>query len=460
MMVYKGLSARKTGGIFVFLILSLLILNYSTVDTLSAQEADIRYSFLEPHDGAVYYPGGTVYISLQMIDDRERVKSVAFYVTQPNSGRPREPFFIDKESQEGWAARWAVPLDAQEGWYRITAQAFDRNGIRKGREISIPVMVKSPQVRLNLTTPVNGQKCYEGQTLTVAGDVIDPSQTAKRVDFFVNTPQEAPREPFFQDKTLSDGFSAKLQIPKSSPGEYSVLVKAFDSATGGNPLAEAKARFVITQPEMGLRIAEPQSGKIFYPGQKLHVYGEVNDPTKKIKKVRCFLVRTVKDSGKEPFATDRNVKGSFKAACSIPYDIELGSYHVVAEATGDDEKAAALTRQEVSISIEKPIVNMNVLVPSNGAYYYTGEEMYVNVGLEDRAGIVERVTVVVYPLGNPMSPVASFTDKIFTDGCGTMFLIPDKKKNPRLGQYVVEIVAKDGRGATLCQKNIHIEIRE
>ncbi|GEM_PF-1758764 len=459
-MVQTGLSARKTGTIFFFLILSLLALNYSAINTLSAQEADIRYSFLEPHEGDVYYPGGTVYISLQMIDNRERVKSLAFYVTQPNSGRPREPFFIDKDNREGWAARWVIPLDAQEGWYRIIAQAFDRNGIRRGREVSIPVMVKNPQVRLNLTTPLNGQKCYEGQTLTVAGDVIDPSQTAKRVDFFANTPQEASKDPFFQDKVLADGFSAKLVIPKSSPGEYSVLVRAFDKEIGGNPLAEAKARFVITQPEMGLRIAEPQSGKIFYPGQKLHVYGEVNDPTKKIKKVSCFLTKTTRKMGREPFATDRNVKGSFRAAYSIPYDIELGSYYVAAEASGDDEKASALTRQEVAISIEKPVVNMDVRVPSNGAFYYTGEEMYVNVGLEDRAGVVERVTITLYPLGDPMSPVASFTDKIFTDGCGTMFLIPDKKKNPRLGQYVVEIVAKDGRGATLCQKNIHIEIRE
>jgi len=458
-MLQKGLSARKAGSIFFFLILSLLMQNHAA-DWLSAQEAEIRYSFMEPKDGGVYYPGGTVYISLQMIDNRERVKSVAFYVTRPDSGRPREPFFIDREIREGWAARWTVPLDAREGWYRITAQAFDRNGIRKGREISIPVMVKSPQVRLNLTTPVNGQKCYEGQILTVAGDVIDPSQTAKRVDFFVNTPQKSSTEPFFQDKVLSDGFSAKLQIPESSPGEYSVLVKAFDSINGGNPLAEKKAHFIITQPEMGLRIAEPQSGKIFYPGQKLHVYGEVNDPTKKIGKVRCFLIRTVNERGREPFATDRNLKGSFKASCSIPYDIEPGSYHVVAEATGKDEGASVLTRQEVNISIEKPTVNMKIIVPSNGAYYYTGEELYVNVGLEDRAGIVERVTMVVYPLGDPMSPVASHTDKVFTDGCGAMFLIPDRKKNPRLGRYIVEIVARDGRGAPLCQKNINIEIRE
>jgi len=459
-MVQMRFSDWKASRFIFLLILSLLTACFGGAGTVSAQEAEIRYSFIEPHESAVYYPGGTVYISLQMIDSRERVKSVAFYVAQPNSGRPREPFFIDRDSREGWAARWIVPLDAQEGWYRITAQAFDRNGIRKGREISIPIMVKSPQVRMNLSTPVNGQKCYEGQTLTVAGDLIDPSQTARRVEFYVNTPQEISKEPFSTDRMLADGFSAKLQIPKASPGEYSVLVRAFDREAGGNPLAEARARFVITQPEMGLRIAEPQSGKIFYPGQKLHVYGEIYDPTKKIRKVRCFLVRSPRDKGNEPFGIDRNVKGSFKATCTIPYEMEYGSYRVIAEATGDDEKAAALSRREVDISIEKPVVNMDVRVPSNGAYYYTGEELYVNVGLEDRAGIVERVTMVLYPLGDPMSPVASFTDRIFSDGCGTVFLIPDKKKNPRLGQYVVEIVAKDGRGAALCQKSIHIEIRE
>jgi hypothetical protein len=425
-------------------------------EKVSAQEYEIRYSFLEPLDGMVYYPGNKIYLSLYLRDLNERVKSVAFYITPPNSKKPREPFYMASDGK--WFTTWVVPEDAQEGWYRISAQAFDKNGVRKGNETTIALSIKNPQVHLSVSSPSNGQKFIGGQDVNVTGVVNDRANVVKRVDFFIyRASSELPAAPSYTDKKLSGGCSAKIRIPASPLDEYTIVLRAFDSLTGGRQLAEAKVGIKLVAPEIRLRIIEPRGGSAFYPGQKIHVLGEVRDSGRNARKVSLSLAASKKEKPEEPFAGSPIASGGFTGEYLVPYELAYGTYVIIAEAKGDDDKGPALAREDVMIAIKKPAVNLNVRVPHQNAYYYGGEDFYATVDLDDRAGIVDRVNFTIFPLGEPMNVTMTASDKIFTDGCGVLLQLPGKIKP---GRYVLQIAAKDGRGTTWMQKNVEFDIRQ
>jgi hypothetical protein len=441
----------------VLVILGVIIfLSLPAPSMISAQEYEIRYNFIDPLDGMVYYPGNKIYFSLNLRDLNDRVKSIAFYITPPNSKKPREPFHLATGGK--WFTTWTVPEDAQEGWYRISAQAFDKNGLRKGNETVVTLNIKNPQVRLSITSPANGQKFIGGQDLSVTGIVNDRANVVKRVDFFLyRASSEPPSAPDYSDKKLSGGCSGKIKVPAAPLDEYIILLRAFDSDSGGRQLAEAKVGIKLTAPEVRVRLVEPRGGSAFYPGQKIHAIGEVRDSGRNARQILLYLAASKKEKPGEPFAKAPIVSGGFTAEYLIPYEVTYGNYVIIAEAKGDDDKAPPLAQEDVALSIKKPAVNMNVRVPHQNAYYYGGEEFYATIDLEDRAGIIQKVGFTIYPLGEPMSAVMTAYDKIFSDGCGVMFQLPDKIKP---GRYVLLIEAKDARGTLWMKKNVEFDIRQ
>lgn len=436
-----------------------------------AIEYEIRSTFLEPLEGRTYYPGNKLFINLQLRDINERVASIAFYVTPPGSKRPRDPFFVDKDGSDGWFTNWIIPKDTPDGWYRISAQAFDKNGVRKGIEASVPVMIKKPAVQLRVTSPPKEKKFYGGQTVYVTGSLVDRAGLAKRVDFYLHRANaDTPEKPSYSDTKLSGGCTAKFVLPEKPLDQYEVLLKAYDSETEGSLLAEDRISFLLVQPEVEVRVAEPRSGSIFYPGQKIHIFGSLRDPAKATQAVRFYLYGSdapkpakgsektpQKQKGLTPFAVEEHFEGGFSAEYDLPYEIEFGPHTLIVEAAGSGEGSPALARDERSLFVKKPEIRMNVRVPSPGAYYYPGEDLYINVELEDRAAVVERVAFVIFPRGEPLASTFTYFDKIFSDGCGAMFKLPD---NVKPGKYVLQITAKDLKGESLQQKNVEFEIRK
>ncbi|MDQ7824627.1 MAG: hypothetical protein RDV48_17630 [Candidatus Eremiobacteraeota bacterium] len=452
------MNIKKASAPF-FLFITLLLLS-SLALPLPAQEYEVRITFIEPIEGAICYPGNKLFINLQVRDLNERVKGVAFYVAPPNTKRPAEPFFFDRNGADGWYTTYVVPADAAEGWYRISAQAFDKNGIKKGREVFVPVQVKKPQVAITITAPRNDQKIYCDQPIFITGALQDRAAIVKRVDFFVyRASSQAQEQPSFSDTRLEGGCRAKILLPKAPPDEYEVLLRAFDSKEGGSAVAEAKTRFLLVQPEVQLRIIEPRRGGAFYPGQKIHMYGELRDPAKKVKKVLFYLFPSTKEKKEKPapFAQDTKLLGGFSAEYVVPYETAFGAHTIAIEAVGDDEKAPPLAADEESIMVNKPVIALTIRVPAANSVHYGDEDLYINADLGDRAGIVERVAFIVYPQGEPMKTLFTFHDKIFTDGCGTIFKLPAKIKP---GKYVLEATAKDQKGTALLTKHVTFEIKE
>jgi len=430
-----------------------ILLYCLSVHAVFAQDARGALSIIEPREGTVYIPGSKMYISLQSDDPRERIRSVAFFITPPDSGNPGTPFAVDRERSNGWSAVWPVPLEAREGWYRITCQGFDRNGVRCGREVRVPVMVKRSPVRLTIGSPPNGQKYSAGDELQIAGQLIDNGALVKRVEFFLfPTSSTLPSVPDAVLKKLYSGISARIKIPHEPLGSYEAVIKAFSSESDGECLAESRIRIVVGEPEVSLRIGEPRNGTVFYPGQKVFFYGNLIDRGKRVGQVRLYYGK--KESSSEPLVLAVKPSGEVKGDFAVPYDM-YGSLPLIIEIV--DRSRAVLATLETSITINKPLVNLAVRVPADGAYYYPGEEVFVNVAVEDRAAVIEKVSFIIFPRGEPMSATMTHNSRVSGNSCGMVFELPAAA---RPGWYVLQVSARDARGTMLVQKNVNFEIRK
>ncbi len=449
----NAICYRQRGTMLVLMFAGFIMLCCILPQAVFAQGDGGSLSILEPREGTVYIPGGKIYISLQSSDPRERIKSVAFFITPPESGNPGTPFAIDRERTDGWSAVWPVPLEAREGWYRLTCQGFDRNGVRCGREVRVPVMVKSSPVRLTIGSPPNGQKYSAGEVLQIAGQLIDNGSMVKRVEFYLfPSASPIPAAPDAVLTKLYSGISAKILIPKEPLGNYEAVIKAFSAESAGECIAEGRIRIAVVEPEVSIRIGEPKNGTIFYPGQKVYFYGNLVDKGKRVRQVRLYYGK--KDKSVEPLTlaitSSSEVKGNF----AVPYD-QYGSTPLIVELL--DKGGSLLIAHETSITVNKPEVNLAVRVPADGAYYYPGEEVFINAAVEDRATVIEKVSFVIFPRGEPMAATMTHNSRVLGNSCGMVFELPPSAKP---GWYVLQVTARDARGIMLIQKNVNFEIRK
>jgi hypothetical protein len=418
-----------------------------------AQGFNASISVLEPKEGAVYSPGGKVYISLQAGDPRELIKRVAFFVISPESRNPAAPFFVDDNPADGWGAVWVVPPGAREGWYRISCQGFDKNGVRCCREVRVPVMVKSSPVKLTLGFPTNGLKCPAGEVLQITGQLVDNNGAVKRVDFFLYPLSSGqPPSPDVVLKKLYSGCSAKIKVPADAQGNYEALARAFSAEEGGECLAEARVRIVVGQADTGLKLQEPKNGTVFYPGQKVFVFAQVEDKGGKVTGARFYYGQ--KDKGAEPHALEIRRSGEVKGDFNVPYE-DSGPMPIRVEVLNRDSLVVASA--SISITVNKPIVGMAVKVPANGAYYYPGEEVFINVEFDDRASVIDKMGFVTFPKGQPLASTMVHSQKTNGRNVSMAFELPATVKP---GWYILQVTARDARGTSVIQKNINFEIRK
>ena len=430
---------------------AVLILLLSSV--AMAAESEVRISCGEPKAGAVFNPGSKVYFSLNVDDPAEKVKSLAFTVTAPGSNRSGAPVLVAKSASGRWIYTWAIPPAAQEGSYRIRACGLDDNGEQCGKEVMIPLEVRRSLVKLIINTPARGEKFLNSQEVAVSAELQDTGGAVRRVEFYLYPDSETSPSPIVTVKKLLSSCSARLRLPEDARGGFEVAVKAFGTEKGGAAVAEARTRILAGRPDVGLTMLEPLKGSVFYPGQKVYFYARMEDPAQRVKEGRFYFGKNAGESDPAPLTIKKG--GEVKGEFNVPYKAEIGRNQLMLELLdGSGELVASLA---TALTINKPVVNLTVRVPAQGAYYYPGEQVSVTVGIDDRAGIVTKVGYMIFPKGDPMAVMISHYDRALTHGSGMAFELPG---DTRPGWYVLQVTARDGQGASLCQKTVNFEIRK
>ena len=205
------------------------------------------------------------------------------------------------------------------GTYKISAKAFDKEGLSQEKTVTITVKEPAPVNKaptVTITSPANNSTIELGQTINLTADASDSNGNLDKVNFKIN-------DDFY--KTDSERpFTTTFKPDKE--GTYKIAARAFDK----EGLSEEKSVTITVKAPAPINqiptveVTSPVNESIIELGKTITLSAIANDPENNLDKVN-FKINDIyyKTSSKAPFETTYTPKqtGSFIIAARA-YDKE------------------------------------------------------------------------------------------------------------------------------------------
>lgn len=284
------------------------------------------------------------------------------------------------------------------GTYKIEAIAFDKNGLKTIKAVSVTVKTANRKPIITINSPADASSYELGETIELNAEASDPDGNLEKVNYRIN-------DAFF--KTISvRPFTTNFKPTEA--GTYKIVAIAFDK---GGLTTEKTVNITIKTPNKKpiVNVISPVNESTYELGETINLKAEASDPDGNLEKVNYRI------NGK-----------FFKTISEIPYNAdfkptEAGVYEIVAVAF---DKDGLSTESIVNITVKAPNLEPTVEVtsPADGSVYELGETIDLSAIASDPEGNFEKINFKINDIYYRTSSTSPFNTTYTPKQVGTVVI--------------------------------------
>lgn len=318
-----------------------------------------------PAEGSTFELGETIALSADGSDPEGSLEKINFLI---------DDAFYRTDSDLPYQASF-TPTEV--GTYKVTALAFDADGLTEESVVTINVITPAPTNQdpvVNVTAPLDGQVFELGETISFSATATDPDNNLEKINFKID-------DNFYQ-KSTNNPFNA-LFTP-SAVGEYKIAARAFDT---NGAFHEAFVTISIVEPAPVnqapvVSITSPADGGVYELGETINFGATATDADGNLEKINFKI-------NEEYYRTSLRSPGSQVYTPNAP-----GTYKIAARAFDTegltDEKFVTITVVDPALSNEdfsKEAINVKVYPnPATNILHLSGVNANTDFSIVDITG--------------------------------------------------------------------------
>ncbi|MCK4659397.1 MAG: hypothetical protein KAV82_07735 [Phycisphaerae bacterium] len=399
-----------------------------------------------PQEGTTVYPGETVTISIELVNDTEEMDIVRVDLSLTVEIPEMDPiirlgsFRLPLEAGEvvSEELEYEIPADLPLPSYVSATIEAVAVGLESGTEDSdtlslaiapLPEGKARDGISIDLSSPQEGTTVYPGDIIELTAAVTNDTEVADMIGVDVTLTVEVPgQDPFVHEgsfrlpleagETASETFA--FEIPSDLPimEEVAVTIDVFAVAAESGaeasdtlsltvaPLPEGKARDGIS-----IDLSSPQEGTTVYPGDIIELTAAVTNDTEVADMIGVDVTLTVEVPGQDPFVHEGSFRLPLEAGetASETFAFEIPSNLPIMEevaVTIDVFAVAAESGAEASDSLSLTVaplpekkgkardgISIDLSSPQEGTTVYPGDTVEFSATLTNDTEMAELIVI-------------------------------------------------------------------